>query len=260
MSKVITAETIVPASLTFNDRVKLMNTLYTVHQRIFHGLNETEFDHYVINSSAPFTTIYVYRNSNKNDVVGYFAVHRFDKEVDSQPLAVFRAEAGLVPEYRRKNADLSFFLREGIKFRLRNPGRTACFLASPVNPSMYAILARYIHDIYPKYNTVLPENIQSLMFRLADQFKLEPVDKQNLLIRKVGWITQASDEEKSFWTTTKNPHVQFYLQLNPGFIQGNGLLTYFPFTISNIVLSLIKFGFYTVKKQLKAFLPPIRMA
>ena len=252
MTKVIEAETIYPSKLTYEERQRLSENLYKVHRRIFKGLNETEFDHYVVNSPANVTKIFIYRNKRKKELIGYFAVHHFEKFIDDKQLIIFRAEAGLVPEYRHKNADISFFLKEAIKFKILNPGKEVYFLASPINPSVYAILVKYIYKIYPKYNSIIPSEVEKLMMHLADVFDLEMVDEINPFVRKVGWITQATDEEKIFWQNSKNPHIQFYINSNPDFDKGNGFLTLIPITFLNMFISFPTFIiFYTLMKKIR---------
>ena len=252
MTKVVEAETIYPSKLTYEERQKLSESLYKVHKRIFKGINEKEFDHYVVNSPANVTKIFIYRNKRKKELIGYFAVHHFEKFIDDKQLIIFRAEAGLVPEYRHKNADISFFLKEAIKFKILNPRKEVYFLVSPINPSVYAIFVKYIYKIYPKYNSIIPSEVEKLMMRLADVFDLEMVDEKNPFVRKVGWITQANDEEKAFWQNSKNPHIQFYINSNPDFDKGNGFLTLVPITFINIFISFFSFIiFYTLKKKIR---------
>ncbi|MCD4810143.1 MAG: hypothetical protein K8R17_09640, partial [Methanosarcinales archaeon] len=62
MLKVVSAETIYPSKLTREARQNLSESLYKVHKQIFKGLNEKEFDHYVVNSPANVTKIFIYRN------------------------------------------------------------------------------------------------------------------------------------------------------------------------------------------------------
>lgn len=50
------------SKLTYEERQKLSKSLYKVHKRIFKGPNEKEFDHYVVNSPANVTKIFIYRN------------------------------------------------------------------------------------------------------------------------------------------------------------------------------------------------------
>jgi hypothetical protein len=260
MSKVVCAETICPSMLTDAARQKLSESLYDVHKHIFKGLDESGFDHYVVNSPANATKIFIYRNKPEKEIIGYFAVHRFEKFINDKLLVIFRAEAGLVPEYRQKNANISFWLlKEAIKFKIFHPSRAVYFLVSPINPSMYTVLVKYIYKIYPRYNSVIPSEVEKLMMRLADEFGLEMVDENSPLIRKVGWITQATDKEKTFWQSSTDLHVRFYIDSNPDFKKGNGLLTLIPLTFLNLFISFFSFIiFYTLKKKIRYNLQRLR--
>ncbi len=252
MTKVITAETICPSKLTPEARKNLSESLFKVHKRIFKGLTEKEFDHYVVNSPAKVTKIFIYKNKSKDDIVGYFAVHRFEKHVNDKPLVIFRAEAGLLPEYRHKNADIYFWFKEAMKFKIFHPNKEIFYLVCPVNPSVYARFAKYIYKVYPKYNSIIPLHIEKLLIQLAEDFGLKTVDQNNPFVRKVGWITQATEEEKVFWQSSNNPHIRFYIDLNPGFDKGNGVLTLMPLTFLNLLISFFSFLiYYTLKRKIR---------
>lgn len=258
-SKVINAEIIYPHELTHEERQKFSKSLYNVHNRIFKGLNEKEFDHYVVNSPANDTKIFIYRNKVEKNIIGYYAVHRFEKIIENKSLIIFRIETGLLPEYRHKNADVSFWWKEAIKFKILHPNKKVYFLVTPINPCMYAILAKYIYKVYPTYNSVFPSKVEKLMMLLADEFEIKKLDENNTLVRKIGWITQADDKEKAYWQSSKNPHFRFYNDSNPDFEKGNGLLTLIPLTFINLFISFFTFIiFYSFKKNIKYFLSRLR--
>ncbi|MCD4840712.1 MAG: hypothetical protein K8R08_01675, partial [Methanosarcinales archaeon] len=78
------------------------------------------------------------------------------------------------------------------------------------------------------------------------------VDKNKPFVRKVGWITQASEKEKVFWQSSDNLHIRFYIDLNPDFDKGNGVLTLMPLTFLNLFISLFSFFiYYTLKKKIR---------
>jgi hypothetical protein len=250
MTEVITAETICPSKLTPKARKNLSENLFKVHKRIFKGLDEKEFDHYVVNSPAKATKIFIYSNKIKKEIIGYFSVHRFEKVINDKPLVIFRAETGLVPEHRHKNADIYFWFTEAMKFKIFHPNKEILYLFCPVNPSIYAIFAKYIYKVYPRYNCIIPSTIENLMLQLADEFGLKKVDHP--FVRKVGWITQATEEEKLLWLSCNNPHIRFYIDLNPDFDKGNGVLTLMPLTFLNIFVSFFSFFiYYTLKRKIR---------
>ncbi|MDD1643819.1 MAG: hypothetical protein LUQ29_11220 [Methylococcaceae bacterium] len=250
MTEVFSAERIDPSKLSEQQREEPSKRLYQVHKAVFTGLNEKDFDHYLVNSSAQDTRILLYRNKQK-DLIGYFGVHRFEKHMEEQPISVFRGEVGLLPGYRQRDACVCFWLTEAAKFKLLNPRQHVYFLAAPVNPSSYAMLARHTHKLYPRHDLSIPSRVLRLMMHLAHEFGLEQVKEGNPLTRKVGWITLATDQEKKFWQSSKNPYVRFYIDNNPGFSEGNGLLTLIPLTITNTLLSLLGVAFQAIKKRFR---------
>jgi hypothetical protein len=251
MTEIFSAERIDPSELEAHQREALSAKLYEIHQRVFAGLDKAAFDHYVVNSAAQKTRILLYRN-RRMDLIGYFGVHRFEKDVDGQPVVVFRAEVGLLPEYRQRDANLTFCWSEATRYKLLHPGKHVYLFFVPVSPSSYAVAARYMHKVYPDRHTKIPADALRLMTQLALQFGLPAVEDENPLVRKVGWITLATRQEQDFWRSTRNPYVRFYVDANPKFSEGNGLLTLIPLTLGNTLLSLFGVGLHVLKKKLRA--------
>ncbi|MBS1212559.1 MAG: hypothetical protein H6R26_1176 [Proteobacteria bacterium] len=255
MADVFTAEKVDPSTLDGAQRQELSEMLYRIHAKIFSGLDEKGFDHYVVNSPAAATRIFLYRDKQKQ-LVGYLGVHRFEKNAAEQPVVIFRAEAGLLPGYRQRDANLSFWLLEAARFKVFNPRKSVYFLYAPVSPSFYAMVARHSYQIYPRHDAAIPSRILTLMTQFAQQFGLNQADEENPLIRQVGWITKATGSETQFWQSSPNPHVRFYIHTNPKFAEGNGLLTLIPITLVNLALSLPGVAFHALKKKFRVTFNP----
>ncbi len=250
MAEVFSAERIDPSNLDEREREELSGKLYEIHQAVFAGLDRRQFGHYVVDSPAKKTRILLYRN-RQDELIGYFGVHRFEEDVDGQPVVVFRGEVGLLPGYRQKDANLSFWWMEATKFKLLHPRKRVYFFFVPVSPSFYAMAARYTHRAYPGRQLNIPTDTLRLMTQIAQRFGLPPVEEGNPLVRKVGWITLATRQEQDFWRSSQNPYVRFYIGANPKFYEGNGLLTLIPVTVANALLSLFGVGFHALKKKLR---------
>src|SRR5512135_1724309 len=121
------------------------------------------------------TRILLYRN-RQEELIGYFGVHRFELEVGGQPLVVFRGEVGLLPEYRQKDANLSFWWTEATRFKLLHPRKRVYFFFVPVSPSFYAMASRYTHEAYPGRSPDVPAEVLGLMTQFALHFGLPPVE------------------------------------------------------------------------------------
>lgn len=250
MAEVLTAECIDPSTFTERQRRSLSTQLYQIHKEVFAGLDAQAFDHYVVNSPAEATKIALYRNT-QGELVGYFGVHRFEKKVAEQPIVIFRAEVGLLPGYRHKDANLACWMTEAAKYKLLHPHKAVFFLYVPVSPSFYAMIARYTHSLYPRYDRDISAPTLNLMTQLAGQFGLPQADRSNPLIREVGWISKVTIEEKQFWESSSNPHIRFYCGTNPGYVDGKGLLTLIPMTLTNTLVSFLGICFYVLKKSLR---------
>ena len=251
--KVISSEVIDPSGLGEDEKARFVEQLYKLHQQIFDGVDEADFTAYVVDSPAQWTRIRLYKNTS-GEMVGYCAVHRFQKQISNCQCIIFRAEAGILREYRGRSLTLWFALSETAKYRLFHPFRTVYYLGSFVHPAVFYMLSKYLARLYPEIDQPLPPRIQSLMLELADAFHLEPVPGEGSLVRQVGWITRESDRDVSFWQQHEHPAVKFYIQSNPGYAKGNGLLTLVPLSFGNILLSLFRFVVSKLMKRLKRFM------
>jgi hypothetical protein len=242
------SDVIDPSRMSSEEKLQFINSLYQRHSRIFDGVDRSEFIPYVVDSPAEWTRIRVYINS-KDEWVGYCAVHRFDKKVFDRPCVIFRAEAGILREYRGRSQTLWFGFGEAIKFRLMHPRCKLYYLGSFVHPAVLYMFSRYFGEYYPRFDEPIPASVKDFILKLADLFHIEPVKGGNELAVQVGWITKESDEDRSFWQNHQNPAVKFYIKTNPGYVKGNGLLTLVPLTFGNILISLNRFVGNKLRKR-----------
>lgn len=234
MPQIAAAEIVSPKQLSAPARQKLADELYDVHSRIFAGVNKQSFVKYVVESTAEHTWILL-QKSAQGAVVGYFAVHVFERMLRGKLTAIFRAEAGLLSAYRGNNATMSFGLERVLRYMLAHPGRPALYLGSLVHPSSYAMLSRYADCVYPSPAAETPADIAALMRDLAGEFHLEQVDEANPLVYKVGWQTIDSATDRARWQASANPAVQYFVDANPGFAEGHGLLTVVPVSLGGVM-------------------------
>ena len=229
-----------PSSLSGEEKDRFADALYQLHSRIFDGVTKARFVSYVIDSPADWTRIRIYKNA-ENEWIGYCAAHRSEIRIFDRSRVIFRAEAGILREYRGRSKTLWFGFSEAIKYRIRHPLCDLYYLGSFVHPSVLYMFSRYFSEYYPRADAPVPESIRIFMLELANAFHIEDADEPNELVRQVGWITKESREDRCFWQNNSHPVVKFYIKTNPGYVIGNGLLTLVPLTFSNTFFSLIKF-------------------
>jgi hypothetical protein len=234
MSRITSTEVIRPHSLSAEARRQLIDSLYAVHQQIFDGVKQESFARYVVESKAEHTWLLVHKNE-AGEPVGYFAQHIFEKQIGGEPLAVFRAEAGSLRAYRGGNVNARFWMERMVRYMLAHPGRRVFYMGSLVHPSSYSLLARYCSEVWPRREQETPPELLAFMDTLATEFDLEKVDPARPLVRRVGWCTRESEVEREYWTHCDKPEVRYFLEANPGYGEGHGLVTVVPITVENLL-------------------------
>ncbi|EPX58624.1 hypothetical protein D187_003822 [Cystobacter fuscus DSM 2262] len=234
MSRITSTDVIRPHTLSAEERRQLTDDLYAVHQEIFDGVDREAFARYVVESKAEHTWILVHKNE-AGAIVGYFAMHLFEKQLGGESLAVFRAEAGSLRAYRGGNVNARFILARLGRYMLEHPGRRVFYLGSLVHPSSYSLLTKYFGEVWPRREQETPPEFLSLMSSLASEFGQEMVDSTRPLIRRVGWRTRESEMEREYWKHCDKPAARYFLEANPGYGQGHGLVTVVPITPSNLL-------------------------
>jgi len=223
------------------EREALTRDLFAVHAQIFTGLSYEEFRDYVVERDAWHTWVYV-KLSPQDQVVGYTSIHAFRLIVENRLSTVIRIEAGTLPAYRGRDITMVYACLRLLRVWVQHPWRRFCIFAALTHPSSYTFLSHYAPVIWPHATRrEIPPHIMDRMEELAGCFDLERVDPANPLVRHVNWITLESDEERERWLASRRRDTRFYLEHNPGYVNGTGMLTYIPFNGSILLRALTNF-------------------
>lgn len=222
-------------------RDALARELYAVHAQIFTGLDFEGFRAYVVERDAWRTWIYVKHNA-AGLLVGYTAIHAFRLQLQRRPFTVIRMEAGTLPAARGRDVTMVYGVLRLMRVWLRHPWRRLCMFAALTHPSSYTFLAHYAPVIFPHASrSEIPAGVLQNMEELAATFHLDRVEPDNPLLRHVNWITMETEEDRARWRNSKRQDTRFYMQTNPGYPQGHGMLTYIPINGAILVRSLVRF-------------------
>jgi hypothetical protein len=222
-------------------REALARELYAVHAQIFSGLDYDGFREYVVERSAWRTWVYTKHNAAGN-LVGYTAIHAFRMVVGRRPCTVIRLEAGTLPAARGRDLTMVHGLIRLMRVWVNEPWRRFCIFAALTHPSSYTFLSHYAPVVYPHVSRPeIPPRIMGEMEELAASFGLERVHPANPLLRKVDWVTLDTAEERQRWRNSRRPDTRFYVDNNPGYSRGYGLMTYIPVNGVLIVRALTRF-------------------
>lgn len=220
-------------------REALARELYGVHAQIFDGLDYAGFKHYVIDRPSWRTWVWVKRD-DRNRIVGYHSTHVFLLDLRGRPMTVVRMEAGTVPDARGRDLTMVYNCAKMFGLWLRAPRRHWCIFAALTHPSSYTFLSHYAPVIWPQPGKATPPEVQAQMEQLADAFELERVDADPM-VRRIQWITRETREERRRWQFSRRPTTRLYLRANPGYVEGNGLVTLIPMDGPILLRALARF-------------------
>ncbi len=248
--RLIEAEIIDPTQMPPGQREIVFRRLYRVHQQIFAGVPIENFMAYLVRPEAVRTRIQLYRNETGR-IVGYCAVHLFERAIDRRTVGVIRAEAGLLPGYRGTSATLWFGGSEALRYKALHPLRTTVLFATPVHPSSYHMLSKYLWRSYPYPGRKTPPWVQRLLEGLADTSGSEPANPADPLLRDVGWITRETAAERKNWQSSPEQDIQYYLGRNPDYGRGIGLAMISPLAPGNLIMSTAQYLSHLVLRGLR---------
>ncbi|MCA9545642.1 MAG: cyclic nucleotide-binding domain-containing protein, partial [Myxococcales bacterium] len=226
------AEFVVPAELGRAERDAFADELFAVHESIFAGVERRAFRAYVVEPDADWTWVLVHRDGGGR-LVGYFAGHAYTREVFGRTATVLRGEAGFVRAMRGGNALLRVGFVEAARTMLKSRGRPVYYLGCLVHPVSYYNLAKYMQPVWPSHGTEPTGERLAQLSALGDSFGLRPVGADPL-VRHVGWQTRQTEAEAAFWARCPKPSVQYFVQRNPGYGEGHGLLTLTPVSAASL--------------------------
>ena len=249
MAHIVSNAVIDPSTLSEPEIDALITSLYAVHCEIFDGVSRDEFARYVVRSKADQTRIQVSYGAD-GDVAGYIAAHAFRRKLGDELVTINRAEAGLRRPYRGNGSPASFLISWLLKKRWEFPG-AQYYLGCLVHPSSYSGFARAAATLWPAPGVELPGELRTLMLELAEEFHLPVVDPQRPLVRQVGWITRDTEVERNYWQHCDLPAPRFYIEQNPTYGEGHGLLTLVPLDAASLTRTTVNWGAARLKKTLQ---------
>ena len=126
-----------------------------------------------------------------------------------------------------------------LRYKLLNPGKRLLFLDTLIHPSSYALVTKYVDDVWPCHCDLESHHVKFLEHLIA-QFSFKRSSNEPLVV-DTGWTTTEADHERARWATHSNPNVRFFLDRNPEYHKGNGLITVFPITLKNIFTATRRF-------------------
>lgn len=248
MSRIAARKVVDLNAMDDDARHELGHALFAVQARVFSGVDEQAYYDHVLAPPARRNIVELYRN-DAGELIGYSAVHLYDKEVNGAPVTMAWTQGGLLPEYRGGGTPFRIGMIEALREKFRHPFRPLWYLSCLVHTSSYHMLNKYFPRVYPSPGREMPGPLLDLTMELAAAFDLPVVDPADPLVRDDGWITVEPDPDAAATRYGHLPDVAYYIRRNPGYVHGHGMLVLVPLGFFDISFAIIRRLAAAVKRR-----------
>lgn len=152
-------------------------------------------------------------------------------QVGRKKATVFTVLMFLNPQYKPSSALVNAGLTQGMSYKLAHPREEIAYIAFANMPFSYKLLNKLSDSFYPKPSQPVPNQIKTVV---------DAVKKQN------GWVSTGANPmivhsplvpirgQAVHMPAEQDELDEFYLEVNPDYMQGKALLTYIPLNLANI--------------------------
>lgn len=240
-------ERINPATLTAAEKCLLLDNLCVVNKQVFAGETKEELERYAINSKANLTEIVLLKDREK--IAGFFIARYFERSIRKPAVTYMSIRIGMLPAYRGQHYMIRLWLRCVIRYWFTAHFPRMFFFNIVLHPSSYCLLTTYFPVVWPSVAQRVPPAIEKLLTELAEELELERVDEDNPFVYHHHLQTIDSQRSRELASQTPNPHIRFFVENNPDYAKGHGMLTLLPITWAAVVTVIARVIKHRIRRQ-----------
>jgi hypothetical protein len=234
------AKIVRPRQLDDAGRAELLRELLPLNQEIFDGPGLPALVEALSSGTLGLTTIQLFYNG-EDRCVGYACLLGDEFEHEGEPWTVFRAMTGLLPEYRKQQSVMGFYITTIGAYLLRNPRRRTFFFTPIVHISSYRLVARHVAEMYPHPEQPVSPRILETMQRLGARYACTPVEGEHPLVcRRAVWV-RGTHGAKAHRLEQGDAFDRFFHQINPRFTEGLCVMTLAPVTLGQVFKAALRY-------------------
>lgn len=164
-----------------------------------------------------------------------FSMNSFYKTTfKGKPLFLVRPGAGIVKEERGQKFPVKKYTNTLVDFKLRHPRYEVLLFANFTNPILYAAACKYWKKSYPKVGVHYTKRIDELKQTALQFFGVEEI-REHIVKGDFRPFLGEEDMRRFYERKGKNPHIDYFLKENPGFLEDECLVVMIPISWINIL-------------------------
>ncbi|GGY27669.1 hypothetical protein [Paludibacterium paludis] len=238
---------VIPSKMTSQEQHDLVDQLYDVHNTIFAGEDRQVFAHCLIPPDASHTSILLHYGEDSR-IVGYCALHLFRHHSSGRRYKVLRIQFGLLKHYRGRNRNTLFLFSRILRYWLTNPLQPMYLLEAMIHPSSYVLMHKYIRNMWPGPGSSTSHPLASRVADLKACLGYQLASPGIPFIVDTGAVTRDTPTDAAYWRTSDKPAVRYFLEANPHYTQGHGLLAIAAVSLSNFGHAMVRIAREKLKR------------
>ena len=234
--RVTRARRVILGQLAPAEREDLSARAYAIYAAYKRDVDRATFQRAFLSDDATRVALF----HGEDGAFAGFATAAIDR-VDSaaQRLAVYSALLFIDTHYSGVGPASLFAIKEALRFKLREPRTPLAYMGVVTSPASYRMFAATMPTFYPARGAAVPPGAARAMRDAARARGLTFVDEERLLVRGLG-APRYPERLRGAATLRDDPDARFYLDRNPAFDEGVGMLIWVPLTLGNLLGALAR--------------------
>ncbi|MCO6162660.1 hypothetical protein [Flavobacterium sp. NRK F7] len=192
--------------------------------------------------------LYAMYYNPKKELVGFTGIRKNSCTTSSRKyIAIYLGQTIILPQYRGKKLIQKTVMRIMLHLKFKNPFHKIVIWNDSLSYRPYLVMAKGLKDFYPNPNKAEQKEFEAIRDELGMKYYPESYDKQTGIVSKAHRVLLA-DEITLTEKDLQNEYIQFFVKKNPGYIEGNGLITFSPATFGNLFYYLVGRKFKRARK------------
>ncbi len=192
----------------------------------------------------------------KGEIVGIAAIDIFPEVFEGEKAcSIYTGNTWVRQDWRNKNLIQLLAFMSMIESKIRYPFHRLYWFFGSNNYMSYRLLYSNFSRFWPALDVQTPEWELNYMRHLGELYFDSTLDRETLIWSQKGSRSFKEEDTVLADKHKKDPHIQFYLERNPGYMQGDRLMCMAPLdknTIPNVANLVAKRIWNNMSKRTKS--------
>ena len=172
--------------------------------------------------------------------IGFCSAAFYSTLIDGKKTIIGRAATGILEEYRGHTLPKWKLYMKYIRYWTGHPFRNILLSAYVANPLIYAMICKYTGIAWPRVSAEPPASLVALKDELLRSQHLHRKEGPAFVVQ-IHFCVVIGDKELERIYNSNDPHIAYFLKINPKFRQQHGVVVIIPVNGKNIILSSMRF-------------------